>query len=105
MKKHGIIYLSAPYTKGDVAQNINRVIYTANHLLEMGYIPYIPHLNHLWHLITPHPSEVWMQIDLALLARCDALLRLDGESNGADIEVNTAKIIGMPIYYSLGEVK
>ncbi len=100
-----IIYISAPYSKGDVARNVNKVIHIANQLLDMGYIPFVPHLTHFWHIITPRPYDDWMQIDLAYLGRCDALLRLDGESNGADLEVEVAKRCGMPIYYSLEEVK
>ena len=100
-----IIYISAPYTKGDVAVNVNRVIHIANRIMDMGHIPYVPHLTHFWHIITPRPYHDWMQIDLALLGRCDALLRLDGESHGADLEVAAAQKLGIPIYYSWEEIK
>lgn len=98
------IYISAPYTKGDVALNVRRAIKAADELLEKGHYPYIPHLTHFWHLVSPHDWDVWLEIDLAYLPSCDAVLRLDGESKGADIEVGAAEQSGIPIYYSLEEI-
>jgi hypothetical protein len=40
---------------------------------------------------------------MAWLAKCDCLLRLPGESKGADNEVFWAKKLGMPVYYSIQE--
>ena len=99
-----IIYVSAPYSKGDVGGNIRRACYAGDMLLLKGHIPVIPHLSHLWHLISPHSWETWMEISLALLTVCDAVLRLDGESNGADLEIAQAKEDCMVIYFSLEEV-
>jgi hypothetical protein len=39
-----------------------------------------------------------------LLERCDAVLRIPGESQGADEDVRIAKERGLPVYYSLDEV-
>jgi hypothetical protein len=39
-----------------------------------------------------------------LLERCDAVLRIPGESKGADEDVRIAKSKGLPVYYSLNEV-
>jgi hypothetical protein len=39
-----------------------------------------------------------------LLERCDAVLRVGGESQGADEDVRIAKERGLPIYYSLADV-
>lgn len=36
---------------------------------------------------------------------CDCLLRLDGESKGADIEVSRAKELKIPVFYSIDELK
>ncbi len=99
-----IVYISAPYTKGDVCENVRRACLAGDELLKKGHIPFIPHLAHLWHLISPHPWETWIQIDIALLERCDAILRLDSDSKGADLEVKRAKELGIPIYYNIGDV-
>jgi len=99
------IYLAAPYTLGDVAWNIHRVFKVADQLVEKGHIPIIPHLTHFWHLVSPKPVRFWYEYDLHLLKMCDGLLRLDGNSKGADNEVLVASGMGMPIYYSLEEVE
>jgi len=99
-----IVYISAPYTLGDVAINVKRVLDTADRLLEMGYVPFIPYLTHFWHIVSPKPWEVWLEIDLRFLPLCDKVLRLDGTSKGSDREVTEAKKLGMPIYYSIEEL-
>ena len=104
MNNKGIVYISAPYSKGDIGRNILRVIQIADELIEMGYTPFIPHLNHLWHLISPKSWEFWMEYDLELLPRCDIVLRLDGDSDGGDREVRKAESLGLPVYYSLEEL-
>ena len=48
--------------------------------------------------------EQWMKLDLAWLDKCDALLRLPGESPGSDREVDAAKERGIPVYYSVRAV-
>jgi len=99
-----IIYISGPYSKGDVTENVRRACFAGNKILGKGHTPFIPHLTHLWHLLSPKPWETWLQIDLALLSVCDAVLRLDGESRGADIEVKYAKRLNIPIYTSLEDI-
>jgi len=39
-----------------------------------------------------------------LLARCDAVLRIEGESKGADEDVRIAKERGLPVYSRLEDV-
>jgi len=39
-----------------------------------------------------------------LLTRCDAVLRIKGESKGADQDVAIAKELGLKIYYDLNEI-
>ena len=39
-----------------------------------------------------------------LLAHCDAVLRLPGESTGADQDVAIARRRGLPVYYRLQEI-
>ena len=105
MKNKEIVYLSAPYTKGDLAIYIRQVIQCADELLELGYIPFVPHLNHLWHLISPKSWDVWLELDMAFLPKCDKLLRLDGDSIGADGEVAYAEYLEIPVYYGIEEIK
>lgn len=99
-----IIYISSPYTIGDQVANVRRQILVADKLLGMGYIPFCPCLSHFWHFVSPKPWETWLEIDIAIIPKCDALLRLDGESKGADKEVALAKELGIPIFYSLKDL-
>lgn len=99
-----LIYISGPYTSGDVAVNVRSACLAGDAILEKGYIPIVPHLTHFWHCISPKSWETWIKIDTTLIPFCDAVLRLDGISDGADIEVACAKKIGIPVYYSLEEI-
>lgn len=98
------VYIAGPYTKGDVAVNVHNAIDVANEILKAGHVPYLPHLTHFWHLVTPHPYRDWLDIDLEFLKVCDCILRIPGESNGADGEVEFAKRKGIPIYYKIGDI-
>ena len=39
-----------------------------------------------------------------LLARCDAVLRIPGESRGADMDVARARALGLPVYADASEL-
>ena len=97
-------YVAGPYSTGDVAVNVRSALVAADALVELGHVPYVPHLTHFWHLVSPKPYEWWLAYDLAWLPFCDALLRLDGPSSGADGELTRAKELGLRVYHSLEEV-
>ena len=92
------VYIAGPYTIGDVAQNVRNAVEAGDQVLKLGHIPFIPHMAHFWHLLFPGPYEQWLQWDLSWLESCDALIRLPGQSPGADREVAAAKKIGMAIF-------
>ena len=99
------IFISGPYTKGDVAINVQQNILAGNAVAMKGHIPFIPLLSHFWHMIEPHEYEFWMEQDRQWLRKCDGILRMPGESKGADKEVSFARtMLSMPVYYSLKEV-
>jgi len=99
------VYVAGPYTKGDVAQNVRNAIDAGDELFSRGHTPYIPHLTHFWHMIHPRPWEDWLKIDTEWIPLCDAVLRLEGESAGADMEVKLALTLGIPVYYSIEGLK
>jgi nucleoside 2-deoxyribosyltransferase len=98
------VYIASPYTIGDVAINVKRQIDCANLLIEMGYAPFAPLYSHFQHMVHPRPYEDWCKLDLEWVKVCDCILRLDGESKGADKEVEFAIELGKPVYYSLKEL-
>lgn len=91
------IYVAGPYTKGDVALNVRKAIKAGDLLLKDGHTPFVPHLAHFWHLVCPGPYEQWTRLDLAWLPMCDAIVRLPGESVGADTEITIAKQLGIQV--------
>lgn len=104
-KSNGVkVYIASPYSKGDVALNVRRQIEVADKLLNLGYVPFVPTLTHFWHLVCPEPYDVWLDYDLNWIADCDYLLRLDGESNGADREVDYALANDLIVVYSIEEL-
>lgn len=98
-----LVYVAAPYSAPDPVANTNAAIQVAANLLDTGLCaPIVPHLTLLFHLVTPRPYEVWLDYDLEVLARCDALLRLPGQSSGADGEVAFALEQDIPVFTTIG---
>ena len=96
------VYIAAPYTHPDPVVNTHQVVRVANELAAVeGYIPFVPHLTLFWHFLYPHEIDFWYKYDLAWLEKCDCLLRLPGESSGADAEVEYAKKLGIPVFFDL----
>ena len=100
-----LVYIAAPYTKGDIGINLHRVFDVADQIIDMGHTPIIPHLTHLWHIVSPKPWEFWLKYDEAFLDISDAVLRLNGDSIGADMEVKRARELCIPVYYSVEELE
>jgi hypothetical protein len=97
------IYISGPYSKHMVDGTRNAIM-AAEALRKAGYLPFVPHLSLLWDLVCPSPYEEWIDYDLAWLRHCNALLRLPGESPGADREVLLAQQLRIPVYYNIKEI-
>jgi hypothetical protein len=49
-------------------------------------------------------DEIMLPLSLALAERCDAILRLAGESPGADLEVERVRARGGAVYASVEEI-
>ena len=98
------IYVASPYTSGDVAENVRRNLEAADAIASAGLVPFAPLLSHFWHLLFPHPYEFWTDQDMAWLERCDAIVRLPGESRGADMEVAWMAAHGKPVFESVAEL-
>lgn len=92
------VYVAGPYTKGDTILNIREAILAGEKLRARGFCPFIPHLTAFWHLIAPSPYEEWLDLDNQFLPCCDVLLRIPGESTGADSEVALARSLGIMVF-------
>jgi hypothetical protein len=101
--KRVYVYIAGPLTSsGDVAMNVRAALEAAEEAARQGFWPYVPHLTLFWHMIYPHHGRhevsFWMQLDRAWLEQCDALVRLEGESIGADMEVEWAGELSIPVF-------
>ena len=103
MKPGSLIFVSAPLGADDDGRpaRIRAALDAAEVLARVGLLPFVPHLWHHWDKAHPAPYETWIRRCLAMLTGCDVLLRLDGESPGADRETAAALAIGMPVYRSI----
>lgn len=93
-----LVYIAGPYTRGDPVLNTREAVKWGERVEARGCDVFIPHLSLLWHAISPAPLERWYERDLAVLARCDAVVRFPGESTGADKETAFAEERGIRVF-------
>jgi hypothetical protein len=113
-----IILIAGPYRSGTndnpvlIQENMNRLESYALPLFQKGHTPLIGEwvALPLIHLAGSQKmgDSIWEQIQYpiahSLLQKCDAVLRIQGESKGADNDVKIALERGLPIFYSLDDV-
>jgi hypothetical protein len=96
MKK---VYIASPYTIGDPVENVRKSLEMAERVIQNGDLPFCPLLCHLWHLCAPKPYQYWLEYSMNWLRQCDFVIRMPGESEGADKEVALARELGIPVMY------
>lgn len=100
------VYIAGPIGTGPERHDrCLAAIHQANAVLEMGLTPFVPHLCHYWDTMHPQEYQTWMEYGKAWLMFCHVILRLPGESPGSDKEVAFAEGLGIPVVYSLDELK
>ena len=118
MQPPKLILIAGPYRSGTgddprlMAENLKRLEQAAWPIFKAGHIPMIGEWVALPVLesagaagpLDPLADEVMYPTAHRLLQHCDAVLRLPGESKGADQDVAIAKERGIPVYTALGEV-
>ena len=98
------VYIASPYSVGNKVENVRRSLEIADKLIEAGMFPYSPLLNHYQNELFPQPEETWIKQDLAWISCCQYLLRLPGESVGADGEVSEAESLGIKVFYDIEDL-
>lgn len=96
-----VVYVAGPYSKGDVMVNIREAMRMGQVLIDAGYVVFVPHLSAFQHLVDHRPYREWLDYDFRVILCCDAVLRLPGESPGADEEVAFAVRNGIPVHSAL----
>ena len=117
-KKPMMILIAGPYRSdtGDdparMAANLKRLEEASLPIFEKGHVPMIGEWVALpiWHMAggksvgdnlydrVLHPTAG------RLLQHCDAVLRLPGESKGAENDVRIARERGIPVYFDIAEI-
>jgi hypothetical protein len=92
------VYVAGPYTRPDPVENTRAAILVGERLYAAGLYAVVPHVNLIQHLVAPKGVDHWYEHDLHALTKCDALLRMPGESTGADLEVEFARRRWIPIF-------
>ena len=113
-----LILIAGPYRSGTnddpvlMQQNLDRLEAAALPLFRLGHIPMIGEwvaLPLLRIAGSKKPGdaayeEILYPVVHRLLMKCDAVLRLEGASKGADEDVRIAKERGLNVYYKLEHV-
>lgn len=115
------VYIAGPISKGDLLHNVNQATEAFITLAKAGLAPLCPHwsvyskpaersyLRDVFCIATAAGNAEmshadWLGIDLEWVRQSDAVLRLPGESSGADQEVAEAKECGIPVFQSVEEL-
>mgnify|MGYP001339393215 CR=1 FL=1 len=113
-----LILIAGPYASGTggdpelMARNLRRLEEASWPIFQAGHIPMIGEWVALPVLRSagadgpadPLAADVMYPAAERLLQHCDAVLRLAGESRGADHDVAIARERGIPVYRSLEEI-
>lgn len=106
MKQNNIrVYIACPYSLGDTAMNVKNAMDAFEELLDLGFTPFNPLLSHFQHMLHPRPYKDWLEYDLQWLPVCHCVLRLPGESKGAEIEERKAKEYGIMVFHSIESLR
>lgn len=95
------VYLSGPITLGDKAHNLKQATDAAKALILAGFSPLCPHLSMLYEWEAEVPHATWIDIDLPWVLVSDAVLRLPGQSKGADAECEFAFECDIPVFHDM----
>ena len=113
-----LILIAGPYRSGTnddpqlMRQNLRRLEAAALPIFRLGHIPMIGEWVALPLLDVAGSTgpgdekyeEILYPVAHRLLSKCDAVLRLEGASKGADEDVRIASERGLKIYYRLEDI-
>ncbi len=113
-----LVLIAGPYRSGTgddpekMAANLKRLEAPSHALFQAGHVPMIGEWVALpvWHAAGGREvgddlyEEIFHPVAGRLLQLCEAVLRLPGDSKGADNDVRIARERGIPVYYRLEDV-
>lgn len=113
-----LILIASPYRSGTnndpvlIEENMSKLEAVALPIFRKGHIPMIGEwvANHLIKLAGSKKigDDIFQAIQYPtahrLLTKCDAVLRIEGDSEGADQDVKIAKSLGLKIFYNIEDI-
>lgn len=103
-------YIAGPISNGGnkdpefLADNLIDGMAFTSRMWDLGFVPFCPHLSVIWNRFYERGYDEWIEYDKHWLDCCDCLIRMPGESKGADIEVEYAEQMGIDILRSEEEI-
>ncbi|MBL8120027.1 MAG: DUF4406 domain-containing protein [Anaerolineae bacterium] len=113
-----LILIAGPYRSGTgddpvkMAENLRRLEQASWPIFQLGHVPMIGEWVALpiWNTAGGQSvgdslyDQILHPTAGRLIERCDAILRLPGESKGADNDVRLAHERGIPVYYNIADI-
>jgi hypothetical protein len=84
-----LVYVAGPIT-GNPFGCVRESMHAFTRLLDLGCTPFMPQWSVIGEMCHPLHYETWLDYDFDIIRHCSALVRLRGESPGADREVEHA---------------
>lgn len=97
------VYVAGAISKGDLMVNIRRAVDAGAKIIDAGHEAFVPHMSCYFNIIHPFHYERWMTWDFAWIEVCHALVRIPGESSGADREMVFARDHNIPVYLGVDD--
>lgn len=109
MTKSLRVYIAGPMTNGGQGYDMKRIheaVDTYFTLIVLGYTPHCPQLTVFCDFMCPNrlSHDEWLELDERYIDNSDVVLRLPGESVGADRECAYAKANGIPVVRSVAAI-
>jgi len=99
------VYLAAPYSHGDREANLRRSIDIAEELMVAGFVVFNPLLDRYHQAVHRHEHSFWMEQGKAWIDCCDMVMRIPGQSLGADEEEDYAEKLNIPVLHNVNMIK
>jgi hypothetical protein len=97
-----LVYVAGPIT-GNPFGCVRESMHAFTRLLDLGCTPFMPQWSVIGEMCHPLHYETWLDYDFDIIRHCSALVRLRGESPGADREVEHATALGLPVFHGVGD--
>ena len=113
------VYIAGPISLGDLRDNIEQANVAFFELARVGFAPFCPqwscfggemiatqegYYSKAEHMPRGTNWDFWIDLDLPWVEVSDAVLRLPGESKGADAEVAHAQKNGIPVFTNIDDL-